>query len=243
MTEPVPTLPENLDFPPLMAIPTPPPLHVLVTWTADQIDAWWSRAGEVEEINQAILRQHRAAKKTWAVILEARGQKVQAKRGMATLAQFDHWVEMLGYKPRAVCSRKDRLYSVSWKDGKWFRLVDLGNTLAECLTEYRRRATIQENLAALATTREQKLLALSASLNVNPANFQTTAAFLTAVEDAAKSAHMAREFPEGTEVAFDGCECGQWTVGNCRCSCGNRRVSLEIDGDVVTGFYAYPVAC
>ena len=49
-------------------------------------------------------------------------------------------------------------------------------------------------------------------------------------------------FPDGTEVYLKhGCdECSDWTVGEHRCSCGNRRISLCIEGNLIDGFYGFP---
>ena len=41
----------------------------------------------------------------------------------------------------------------------------------------------------------------------------------------------------------DNCEnCRGYEVGSHRCECGNRRLSITVDGDFVNGFYAYPEA-
>jgi hypothetical protein len=37
-------------------------------------------------------------------------------------------------------------------------------------------------------------------------------------------------------------ECSGWQVGERRCDCGNRRVSLCTDGNETNGFYAYASA-
>lgn len=37
-------------------------------------------------------------------------------------------------------------------------------------------------------------------------------------------------------------ECAGWQVGERRCDCGNRRVSLTTAGDATNGFYAYACA-
>lgn len=36
--------------------------------------------------------------------------------------------------------------------------------------------------------------------------------------------------------------CGGWQIGNRRCDCGNRRVSIETYGDQESGFVAYAAA-
>lgn len=35
--------------------------------------------------------------------------------------------------------------------------------------------------------------------------------------------------------------CTDYTVGDRRCSCGNRRVCIEIEGNVIDGFFHYAV--
>jgi hypothetical protein len=56
--------------------------------------------------------------------------------------------------------------------------------------------------------------------------------------DAAAEAWMEKNYPAGTECALDNniCECESYTIGEKRCSCGNRRISAfaEYFGD---GFY------
>jgi len=45
------------------------------------------------------------------------------------------------------------------------------------------------------------------------------------------------------EVDIDCCdECSTWVVGEKRCSCGNRRICWEVDGNFIDGFYNYSSA-
>lgn len=48
-------------------------------------------------------------------------------------------------------------------------------------------------------------------------------------------------FVDGQEVDIKSTcsECSTWYFGNRRCSCGNVRIHLEIDGDLLDGFYHY----
>lgn len=63
------------------------------------------------------------------------------------------------------------------------------------------------------------------------------------VHEHAREAWQAEQYPDGTEMEISCCsECSQWTVGDRRCSCGNRRVSLTVEGNLVDGFYAYAEA-
>ena len=60
----------------------------------------------------------------------------------------------------------------------------------------------------------------------------------------AKDAYLAEFYPEGVEIDIDDnlCECATWTVGEHRCSCGNRRIYLNVGGNLEGGFYAWPEA-
>lgn len=49
------------------------------------------------------------------------------------------------------------------------------------------------------------------------------------------------EYPDGMELDIDICdECNVWIVGEHRCSCGNIRVELVSEGNIVDGIYFYP---
>ena len=59
-------------------------------------------------------------------------------------------------------------------------------------------------------------------------------------DDALIEAVKKIEYPDGTVVGIDFCECETWTVGEPRCECGNRRIYLT--GEVINGkAYVYPM--
>lgn len=64
------------------------------------------------------------------------------------------------------------------------------------------------------------------------------------VNEAAKEKYLEENVPVGSEVylkhACD--ECSTYIVGDRRCSCGNRRIYIEVEGDIIDGFYYYPEA-
>jgi len=62
------------------------------------------------------------------------------------------------------------------------------------------------------------------------------------VNDHAKEKWTEENYPDGTELYLKhACyECSTWIVGERRCSCGNRRIYLEVDGNILDGFDAYP---
>lgn len=62
------------------------------------------------------------------------------------------------------------------------------------------------------------------------------------VNEVAKDNYREKNFPEGETVELDH-QCGmcsEYTVGERRCSCGNRRIYIEVEGDIIGGFYGYP---
>jgi hypothetical protein len=76
-------------------------------------------------------------------------------------------------------------------------------------------------------------------ININDLNNN---AIIEKVKELAKVKYTEKEYEEGTDIAIDDnyCECEKWTVGERRCSCGNVRIYLEVEGDILKGFMAYP---
>lgn len=62
------------------------------------------------------------------------------------------------------------------------------------------------------------------------------------VNEHAVDAYLAKEVPPGTTVHLSGeCdECDTYTQGEYRCDCGNTRISVTVDGDLIEGYYYYP---
>jgi hypothetical protein len=62
------------------------------------------------------------------------------------------------------------------------------------------------------------------------------------VNGVAKNNYLKEEIPDGSEVYLKhGCdECSTYIMGERRCSCGNRRISIVVEGDLIEGFYYYP---
>lgn len=70
----------------------------------------------------------------------------------------------------------------------------------------------------------------------------TTDQIIYRVSDHAKQEYLEENLPDGTEVYLKhGCdECSTYIMGERRCSCGNRRISIVVEGDIIEGFYYYP---
>ncbi|WP_442637882.1 hypothetical protein [Rossellomorea marisflavi] len=65
------------------------------------------------------------------------------------------------------------------------------------------------------------------------------------VDEEAKEAFLKEELPNGTEVELKNeCdECETYIMGEYRCDCGNSRISITVEGDILEGFYYYPERC
>lgn len=59
------------------------------------------------------------------------------------------------------------------------------------------------------------------------------------VEEILKENFLKDNYPPGTEVSIDynHCECETYTIGAHRCSCGNRRMSVWVEGNCLNGYY------
>lgn len=55
----------------------------------------------------------------------------------------------------------------------------------------------------------------------------------------AGEAWLEKNYPDGTAIDIDDnyCECETYIMGEHRCSCGNRRIEANFDGDILSGFY------
>lgn len=62
------------------------------------------------------------------------------------------------------------------------------------------------------------------------------------VNDFAEEEYRIKHLPIGTEVYLKNecLECSTYTVGDRRCECGNRRIGMEVEGNIVEGFISYP---
>lgn len=62
------------------------------------------------------------------------------------------------------------------------------------------------------------------------------------VDEIARENFRKEEYPDGTVVELDSeCDyCETYVVGERRCECGNRRIAMTVDGDLLSGFYCYP---
>jgi hypothetical protein len=75
----------------------------------------------------------------------------------------------------------------------------------------------------------------------NNIEYSTNDEFFDLIDNQAREKWIEENYPDGTELDIECChECSSWTVGEHRCSCGNRRMELYVEGNFFDGFTAYP---
>ncbi len=90
-----------------------------------------------------------------------------------------------------------------------------------------------------------KLLILSIDKNIcyrgnSDISYGQNKAYEICIDKISELIQDIENYDDGTEMEIKCCDyCSSWEVGSHRCSCGNRRMSLSIDGDFFNGFYAY----
>jgi len=77
----------------------------------------------------------------------------------------------------------------------------------------------------------------------NITEYKNNEELISQVNEIMRSEYIKENYPNGTALDIKCCDsCSTWVVGEHRCSCGNRRIDLTIEGDFFEGFNAYPEA-
>lgn len=235
-------LPEFRKYEPL---PKLPPLDTVIwEWSLEQVQEWWEKAQQVVRVNQGISRDNRETRALWRRIFEARGGKPLGKSGRTEVAWFREALKALGDPGHSFPSVNDawhyRTLTLRGEQVRSSNVVGFSPcTLMDVWLGAHRQQKEWQEKQDHSSNEEAILLSMASQLGVDPSGYDSTKAFLQAIRDTAEVAWAAKHYPEGTEMDMDQCDCGSWTVGDGRCSCGNRRMYLEIGGNVLTGFYAY----
>lgn len=109
-------------------------------------------------------------------------------------------------------------------------LLELYDRLAHQL----KRAKEKEG-EALALYTKSVIYATEARLDVEGL---TVKEVIGMVDEHAKESYLKEHFPTGKVIDHDACEyCSEYTMGERRCNCGNRRISVYVEGDIINGFY------
>ena len=229
------------------SLPVLPDLDTVIwKWTREQVQEWWEVASAVAKHNQGVYRHNHQTRTVWRQIFETNGGKPWGVRGTASLKWFDTAMDALGDPQHSSPNMHDaygyRTFTLRDEQVRPHAAVSKSpSTLMEVWDGARRLQGHWEIQQSSKTNEEAVLMGMATKLGVDPAGFESVASFLIAVQEAAQDAWVQENYPNGTEVDIDCCyHCDTWEVGDNRCSCGNRRVYLDIQGNVVTGFYAYP---
>jgi len=94
-------------------------------------------------------------------------------------------------------------------------------------------------------SKDTELLKLAAAINLAKEfgiEYKDNDELLEKVNSAAQVKWISENYPYDTHLEGGCQECESWSVGDPRCECGNRRIYLEVEGDFLTGYSAYPVA-
>lgn len=113
----------------------------------------------------------------------------------------------------------------------------------------------QKHLDAIAQTERQiaaedrkirlvaKAMELAAKYGINESDYTENAGLIELVTEKAKEEWIKENYADGEPIDHSCCdECSTWHYGEHRCKCGNRRMSLTVEGNILEGFSAYPEA-
>lgn len=111
-----------------------------------------------------------------------------------------------------------------------------------CLNEAKRYFENLYKQDEAKANRFKTILKVAKENNIDLSDCSSEDGMYNVVNEFMKDKFIKENYPHGKEMYLKhGCDyCSTWVVGIHRCSCGNRRMSLIVDGDFIDGFYAYP---
>lgn len=114
------------------------------------------------------------------------------------------------------------------------------NTVLECWLDLKRQYEHTLTLKSNEDRRLEQYTIMAVHLGVFNLDKKK---MINAVEEIKLAEWVAENYPDGKEVDHSCCsECSTWFVGERRCSCGNRRMYLQVEGNAIDGYYAYGMA-
>lgn len=134
---------------------------------------------------------------------------------------------------------KPSLYEIEIdSSGKTMKVNNHHGSLSKFVERAKTTIAHKKKIEDAKTSEYKKACALAESFGIS----LDSEYLLSLVLGCAKDKYVADNYPDDEEVSFDQCDdCSTWVVGEHRCSCGNRRVSLCVEG-TFDNFYAYPEA-
>lgn len=200
------------------------------------------------------LGNYEGAKAEWEAVV-ANYEKRKAESMEKTRVRKQGWDEFVALKQKYNVNLSTRqmntlklafIPTTSWGSSPslWAWLMD-GDVMykADASNGYTGQFDKAYDLVKTYYERKKKLEAESKDMFKKAIEYCTEKMLPWTVDDALDVArcHMADEIRnklEGETIEIDCCdECSHWTVGERRCSCGNRRISLVIDGEFPNLYY------
>jgi len=207
------------------------------SWTDEMVAGWEAQSKAVDEVNKATWTHNNDVERAWTAFFVAKGYKNKSS--------LKKVMEMLGkptYFPSSGNVWENQTLLIDGKQFSPYQIVGFSPyTLTDVVKKYRDRKAYLEKCEKGSETLRLKLVSMAPEFGLSASSFDSMDTFLAAVDEKAREKWISENFPDGTVLNLNGCsECNMWTVGDHRCSCGNRRVYLGIEGDVLSGFYAFP---
>lgn len=236
------SLPEELTFQPYKTFP-PLPLKVVIdSWTEEQISQWESSYNEIKGFNVGIENYNGLVERRWREVFK--NKKIKSSKG-SLLGWYKEFLNAIGkpsiiYPPRI----SDIGVMINNKMYRGYELLNISpTTLHEVVTAFRKKIEAEQKTSVKENELTLKLLELAQKYHINPQDYATVGKFYDAIKCADKEFWVTANYPDGMEMDISVCsECDIWVVGEHRCSCGNRRMMLEVEGNALDGYYAYSYA-
>ena len=236
------TLPEELTFKTYKKFLTFNLSEVVDNWSDQQIEEWDALYKDTIKYNDDITRYNSTIEKNWIEIFNSNNAKIKNAKG-SRLGWYKEFVNAIG-KPNYMYIPSITTQSIKIGE-KYYSSNDLVNisptTLKEVVNVVRIKFLQYSKTKCKETELTLKLMKLAEDYHVSVYSYENINEFFSAIKEEHKNRWILENYPDGTELDLDCCdECGTWIVGEHRCSCGNRRVYLEVEGNVLDGYIAYP---
>ena len=222
--------------------------EALLSMSDADIDTWDAAAVEMDNHNYKVAEPHnRKADAAWLALLNSMGVVTHGTRGGVNAHARKVLSEMHTKAGVNSIPAKSLYYLqfLQWPVPKGYRADAVSQnrtSLREVITYARRINAEADKQAAIQNAANKHWLERGPELGLFLSLFPSVETYIDAVRaEAAKRYVKSRE---GETLHIDFCDtCSEWTVGEARCSCGNRRVSLTLDWNPRTlSWDAYPEA-
>lgn len=229
--------------------------ELLLAMTEEEVQALEEEWGEIKEYNekvqQEIYEQRKAEQEEIEAFLKSKGieTKRYSKSSTFKVLRYQKWFEknILDVIREKYPTNIPNYPYAGISNQKVKGIEIYNNCSPTTLTELHNRVNYQYNQKKQEADKQNKLLIASIQYatehNVNIEGYESEAIIRT-VDDYAKERYREKNIPDGTKIELKNeCyDCSTYIVGEHRCSCGNRRIGMTVEGNIIDGFYHYPEA-